>query len=281
MKLKKRRSINLLAILGGDFLSSFPSFGLELLLRSPASVSRIVHNPFLRDNLRAVHLPYSNKGIRLNIADFDKSFRKKSINFMVRTIRAAAVLKNVQRYVIHPVALETWDVKPRGDYVTAVESMIEILERAGHFLHGPLCLENNRVYYGAEDISNRPNRIFCDEPEEWIDFARDIAHPQFALCLDTSHAVTTALLSPVSRRNAVLKKFLSAGDLIKHVHWSGNYPRDSRGRNDSHAAIGVRGTQPLWFHRAVSQLNSSITIEIPRAENVRKSLAYLRRHELI
>lgn len=238
-------------------------------------------NPSLAKRVRAVHLPYSHKGIRLNIADGDRRFRRRSIRLIVDTIRRAHVLSAVRRYIIHPIALETWDGQPRGLYSTAIDSMSEIMERSEPFLRGLVVLENNRVYYPSRGISPRTNRIFADNAEEWRDFAADVGHPLLALCLDTSHAVTSAHLYPRERRDACLREFLAAGPAIRHVHWSGNYPYDSRGRADSHAALGTAGTQRLWFHREIARLDATRTIEIPRLEALAASLRYLARHELV
>jgi sugar phosphate isomerase/epimerase len=273
--------LNLLAILGRDFLRRWPAFGLELTLSSPKSVPVVLSMPFVRRNARVIHLPYTFEGRRINIADTERTFRRKSIALIVEMLKRASEIPGIIRYVVHPLALETWDGKPRGTFSAAVDGFGEILHRSASYLRCPIALENNRVYFPSNPRAPRPNRIFADNPAEWMRLAKAVAHPAFGLCLDASHAVTTALLRPRSRRDAVLRRFLSAGTRIIHVHWSGNFPYDRRGRNDSHEAIGAPGTQRMWFHRAVSRLDATKTIEVLRPERVEASLGYLERHDLL
>jgi sugar phosphate isomerase/epimerase len=244
-------------------------------------VKYILAEPHLERNIRVIHLPYTFKGNRLNIADDDRAIRRRSIRLVVDTIKEAAALVNVRKYVTHPLALETWDGKPRGTYEAVVNSFKEMMERVEGYLHGPVVLENNRVYFEPGRSTKRRNRICGDNPDEWRRLAKDVGHPMFGLCLDTSHAVTTAQLLPKKQRDKCLREFLEGDDEILHVHWSGNFPYDRRGRNDSHEAIGKTGTQPLWFHRKVAALNASKTIEVLRPERADASIEYLRMYKLI
>jgi len=271
----------LLAILGREYLEQHIEHGLELTLRSPAAAERVAASQFLCEKTRAVHLPYTFRGTRLNIADTDADFRHRSIELIVETLKAAEPLKAVSRYVIHPLSLETWDGRPRGTYALAIDSFRELMKRAAGCLRGPMVLENNRVYFPASEGGERSNRIFADNPAEWRRLASDVGHHQLGLCLDTSHAVTSAQMLPKNKRRECLREFLAEGEKIIHVHWSGNYPDTRRGRQDSHEALGRKGTQPLWFHRAIARLDATKTVEIPRPEKVEESLAWLRRHKLI
>ena len=54
--------------------------------------------------------------------------------------------------------------------------------------------------------------------------------------------------------------FLQRPDLIRHVHWSDNYPYDVRGRSDSHEILG-RGDEPIEFHKTVKELDALILLE--------------------
>ncbi len=248
--------LNLLAILGRDFLRRWPAFGLELTLSSPKSVPIVLSMPYLKRNTRVIHLPYTFEGRRLNIADNEPAVRRESMALIVEILKRASEIPAVTRYVVHPLALETWDGRPRGTFSAAVDGFSEILHRSAPYLHCPIALENNRVYFPRRPRAPRTNRIIADNPAEWMRLAEAVGHRAFGLCLDTSHAVTTALLHPQKRRDTVLRRFLSAGTRIIHVHWSGNFPYDRRGRNDSHDALGAPGTQRLWFHRAVSRLEA-------------------------
>jgi len=274
-------SLNLLAALGDEYLTGRPGFGLELLLRSAASVKYILAEPHLKKNIRVIHLPYTFRGNRLNIADNDSAIRRRSIRLVVDTIRRAFALVNVRKYVTHPLALETWDGKPRGTYEAAVDSFKEMMERVQGYLHGPVVLENNRVYFEPGRNGRRRNRIYGDNPEEWRRLAKDVGHPMFGLCLDTSHAVTTTQLLAKKQRDKCLREFWEGDGEILHVHWSGNFPYDKRGRNDSHEAIGKEGTQPLWFHRGIAKLKASKTIEVLRPERADASIEYLLAQKLI
>lgn len=265
--------------LGRDFFEERPWAFAEARVHSGRSLSRIKAWAWLYDRMSVLHLPYSYRGDRLNVADPDRSFRRKSISHIVDTIRAVCELPALEKYVVHPLALDLWDGKNRGEYRAAVDGLREIVEKSVEHLKGPICLENNRVYYPEGD-GERTNRVFGDEPEEWHALADDVNHPMFGLCLDTSHAVTSTLLYPEGERDGVLRAFLSRPERILHVHWSGNFPYDKRGRADSHAALGTRGTQKAWFHKEVAELGASITIEVPTIGGVEQTLAYLRRRGL-
>jgi len=276
---RPERPLGFLPALGEGFFEERPWAFVEARVHSRLSLKRIRSWRWLYRRMRVVHLPYSHRGERLNVADTDAAVRRKSIRVIVEAIRALSELPVLEKYVLHPVSLQLWDGKKRGEYRAAVEGLREILERAGKWLRGPVCLENNRVYYPA-GRGPRTNRIFADNPGEWCRLQEDVAHPLLALCLDTSHAVTSALLHPRRRRDRVLRAFLACAQRVSHVHWSANFPYDRRGRADSHAPLGTPGTQRLWFHRMVAALPASVTIEIPDREGVEKTLRYLRRYRL-
>lgn len=272
--------LGFLPLLGREFFTVRPWAFVEARLKGPDSTQKVRQSAWLEERLRVIHLPYNLKGERLNVADPDPVRRRQSIEHIFRTLRAAAQLPSVEKYVLHTVSLDHWDGEVRGDYESAVAGLSELMRRSEEYLKGPVCLENNRVYFLGENEDPARTRIFGDNPSEWRQLGRDVNHPMMRLCLDTSHAVTSAQLRPPAERDAVLRDFFSEPGFIDHVHWSANYPRDERGRADSHAALGTEETQPDWFHQRVAGLDASVTIEVPQEDKAQASLEYLRREGL-
>ena len=100
-----------------------------------------------------------------------------------------------------------------------------------------ICIENSRSYWDGCDPAASPEEIDLEAlntylavlPEDWLQLAKDIDRPQVKLCLDTSHATTTAQrVASLDERVRMLNACLDAGEWICHVHWSGNYLADSR-----------------------------------------------------
>ena len=132
-----------------------------------------------------------------------------------------------------------------------------------------IALENSNAYFTgiADDVpadqidwSGR-NQDFGASSEEWIQICEDVARPNVALCLDSSHTCTYAhTFADPDQRMKVVMGYLAKPELIKHVHWNDNYLYDVRGRVDSHAILG-KGSLPIEMHQVIKGLDATIVIE--------------------
>jgi len=216
--------------------------------------------------IKCVHLPYSVPGRRLSIAALDDAWRQQSMDMLIHTLGWAAQT-GASKVVIH-TAPYRWNGEIVGDYERFVDGVRELAKEAER--HRILiCVENSRSYWDGCDPLSSPDEIELDKlntylavlPEAWLQLVKDIDRPQVRLCLDTSHATTTAQrVSSLDERVRMLHAFLDAGEWIGHVHWNGNYLADTRGRADSHLPI-YAGSIPVEVHRRVARLNVTRHLE--------------------
>ena len=250
--------------LGRDFLLAHAQ-GTEVL----AEKDILAHHAGALDLIRVVHLPWEIDTRRINLAGPDPARREADLDHLKRLISAAAPLAPA-RYVIHPLGLRHWDGRSAGDWDTLVAMLRRLADETRAERTGPLVIENNRTYWNgipdttpveAADRSN-VNRCFGETPAEWRDLCLAVDRDDVRLCLDLSHATTSAHLYPKGpQREACLREFLTPRDWIIHVHWSDNFLDDNRGRADSHEYPG-RGTLPRWFHQEVRRLPATFMFEI-------------------
>ncbi len=234
-----------------------------------------------RELTSSVHLPFSLADRRLNIAALDDTWRQHSLDTLTRSLEIASRL-DARRVVIHS-APRYWDGQTVGEYDRLIEGLRQIAASAGRY-DLTVCLENNRTYWDGCDPTQGPesidrsgiNAYFGVEPHEWIAQVANAGAQNLHLCLDTSHAVTTAqTATSFDRRVAVMDEFLAAGDRIIHVHWNDNYLFDTRGRKDSHRPLG-QGSLPLDFQRRVSCLNASFHLErVLNASQLVEEMSYI------
>lgn len=218
------------------------------------------------DLIECVHLPYSLSGRRLNVAALDDAWRRQSLDMVIHALGWAG-RTGAPKVVIHTAPCR-WNGEIVGGYERLVDGVRELAKEAER--HRILiCLENSRFYWDGCDPLVSPDEIDLDElntyfailPETWLQLAKDVDRSQVRLCLDTSHAVTTAQrVSSLDERVRMLHAFLDAGDWIGHVHWNGNYLADSRGRADSHLPV-FAGSIPIEVHRRVAGLDAARHLE--------------------
>ena len=122
------------------------------------------------------------------------------------------------------------------------------------------------------------NVWFGVSPEEWVQICEDVDRMNVGLCLDSSHACTYAhTVADPERRAETLMAFVGRPELVRHVHWSGSWLYDSRGRADRHGLIG-KGTLPVEFHRAIKGLDATLLIEnFYTIEDLEEELEYIAR----
>jgi sugar phosphate isomerase/epimerase len=235
------------------------------------------------DLIRTVHLPFT-RGRRLNLATPDETAREADLDYLKRSIAAVRPVAPAL-YVVHPTGLRRWEGVPAGEWDILVHMLRRLADETRPDRTGPLAIENNRTYWNgvpdhvpveAADRSN-VNRCFGETPAEWIALAEAVDRDDVRLCLDLSHATTSAHLHPNGpAREACLREFLTPRDRLTHVHWSDNYLHDARGRADSHRFVG-RGDLPRWFHAAARRLPATFMFEVdPDAPAVLDMLAFVR-----
>lgn len=222
----------------------------------------------LQDLLESVHLPFALTGRRVNVAALDEEWRRESLATLETALEQAAIL-GAPKVVTH-AAPRFWDGQVVGEYERLVEGMRTLGNWAQR--HGILvCIENNRTYWDGCDPNTPPEKIdrsgineyFAELPEAWRQLAVDVQHENVRLCLDTSHATTTAhRTSTIEERLAMMAAFLDAGDWIAHVHWSDSTLADPAGRNDRHLPLGA-GDLPREIHQRVLALPATRHLERP------------------
>ena len=239
--------------------------------------------------LISVHAPVMLGDLRLNLGATDAEFRERSIQEIIGYIDKARRYPNVRQVNVHPPPRqwlsETQTQGRQGDY----DLMIEAIRQIAEYVNSSaieIVLENNNASWSgvgddvaADDVDweNR-NQAFGVSPEEWIQICEDVARPNVALCLDSSHACTYAhTFSEPELRHEVVMAFLAKPNLIHHVHWNDNYLYDSRGRQDSHALLG-KGTMPVELHRTIKGLDATLLIEhFYTIEELEEELEYIER----
>lgn len=219
-----------------------------------------------RDLIYSVHLPFMLSDRRLSLAAIDSEWRHESFDVLRRSIGIASQLGAAQ-VVVH-AAPYRWD----GHVVGSYENLIQGLQRVGKLAEEYnllVCVENNRTYWDgcdpaqpADEIDRSEiNEYFADTPEKWLSLVKDIDADNVRLCLDTSHAVTTAhRSSSLDGRLRIMEEFLAAKEWIAHVHWNDNFLFDSRGRDDEHQLLSV-GSIPIDIHSKISRLPASKHLE--------------------
>jgi len=237
----------------------------------------------VRHLVRTVHLPFHRKG-RINFADPKQDVREEDFAYVKAAIEAASPMRPV-RYVAHPLGLRQWEARAPGDWDVLVRMHQRLADETRGERTGPIVIENNRTYWNgipdetplSEADRSNVNRCFGETAAEWADLATAVDRDDVLLCMDTSHATTSAQLVPEgSAREAVLREFLSHRDRIVHIHWSDSILQDNRGRPDNHRFVG-QGTLPEWFHREVRDLGVPIMFEVqPEPDNVVRMLEYVR-----
>ena len=218
-------------------------FGVE----APTSLKDPAIDP-VADLVVSAHALYSKDGIRLSIADVDDSRRSASIAEIVAYIEAAVSrFPNLRQINMHasPKRFLYEQFMLLGDYARLIDAIREIATTAAK--HGlNIVVENNRAYWDgvpddteAETVDRREqNDYFATAPEEWRQVQIDVDRPNVSLCLDTSHACTYAqTVENLAEREAIMMRYLEAGDALKHFHWNGNDLLTNAGRQDKHFSL--------------------------------------------
>lgn len=225
-----------------------------------------------REDFTSAHAPFCMPRVpgdagtcRVNIAATDTEFRAESLAVIERYIRGTKALPHCRIVNMH-AAPKVFRIPAQmrgavGAYELLIEGLRRLADVAGS-LGRVLVVENNRCYWDEippDDQESAPGpRVgkdyFGTTPEEWLAIGNDVAHDNFGLCLDTSHAATfVQTVYDRSEREKLLMAFLERPWAIRHVHWNGNYIEDFRGRDDQHLALGA-DSLPRDFHRAVKAL---------------------------
>ena len=259
-----------------DGLMCVPAVGVWLIrrlgLRVEVSVAAGLTAAEERERLEAfkpwegliecVHLPYSISGRRLSLAALDDEWRKQSLDMLIQALHWAG-RTGAAKAVIHTAPFR-WNGEIVGEYERFVDGVRALAKEAERY-RITICIENSRSYWDGCDPAASPEEIdlaalntyLAVLPEDWLQLAKDIDRPQVKLCLDTSHATTTAQrVASLDERARMLNAYLDAGEWICHVHWSGNYLADSRGRDESHLQI-YAGSITVGIRRRVHQLDAT------------------------
>ena len=218
------------------------------------------------------HAPTSKDGLRLNYAAMDDDFRQKSISEILSFIEMVRQFPRLETVIMHSVPKQWLDENQvevqYGDYNRMIDGIRQIADCAEKW-GTKIALENSNAYFTgiSDDVpadqidwSGR-NQDFGASSEEWIQICEDVARPNVALCLDSSHTCTYAhTFADSDQRMKVVMGYLAKPELIKHVHWNDNYLYDVRGRVDSHAILG-KGSLPIEMHQVIKGLDATIIIE--------------------
>ena len=221
--------------------------------------------------LATAHGPYKQGDMWLNPAATEEDFRQESIKTIEDFIDMTTAFPRVTQVNLHFGWVRRFAPEQtrgrEGEYGLQVEAFQRIADFAAK-RDKEIVLENSTVAWtGVADDTphdqvdwSKQGLNFGTNPEEWIRICEDVGRPNVGLCLDTSHACTYSHRFPEDERVDVLFSFFQKQELIRHVHWSDNYPYDPRGRNDSHEVLG-RGTEPVEFHREIKGLDAIILLE--------------------
>lgn len=249
--------------LGRDFLKEHAD-GTELLIAR----SGLDELGDLLDLARTAHLTWGRDG-RINMGSPDRDFREADLAYLKELVQLAGPLEPML-YVIHPLGVRQLDGVHCGEWEILVPMLQRLADETREERTGPLVIENNRAYWqGVSDDTpveaadrSGVTRCFGETPEEWGALMEAVDRDDVHLCLDPSHATTSAQLLPEGPpREECLRAYLRYSDRIRHVHWSDNYLQDNRGRDDSHLPVG-QGTLPLWFHKALRELDATYMFEV-------------------
>jgi sugar phosphate isomerase/epimerase len=147
--------------------------------------------------------------------------------------------------------LSRWDL-----LVDAVRSVARLCGSLGL----TLSVENNWAYWDGIAPDAPPGTVdparfveyYCTSPEEWLRLATEVDEPNFAMCLDPSHAAPYCQRWPQDRRREVLDRYLSDLSRLGHLHWNDSDLVGSRGRDDLHLPVG-EGNLGQDFHRTLKR----------------------------
>ena len=244
---------------------------LGLVTEGQAHLTAPDYQPFA-EIIVSGHGPYIEGGVRWNIAAVDDSFREESLATILSYFEMVREFPRLKQVNLHfPPKLwrdERFPDGQRGDYGRMIDGFRGIAQAAA--ASGiEIVLENLNAFWegipakasaDSVDWTDR-NESFGASPDEWIGICRDIDRDNVALCLDSSHVATFChtIADEDQRTNAALS-FLSAPEMVKHVHWNDNYLYDSRGRTDQHALLG-KGTMPVELHKGIKRLDATLHIE--------------------
>ncbi len=237
----------------------------------------------LGDRVCSIHAAFSSEtGGRLNPASPEPEVRAEALAAWHDGLDIA-VAAGASLVVVH-AAPQHWEgVRDAGLHELLVGALQELGKSAAE-RDLRVALENNRRYWGETPDDADPRHVdlealdlyFATFPEDWIQLAEDVGHPNVGLCLDTSHATTVAQEKPMGpQRERRLWDYLAEPDAIIHVHWSDNYLSTPEGRLDSHCAVG-EGDLPKAFHARIADLSATKTLEQATMERVQASMRYLR-----
>ena len=190
--------------------------------------------------VHGVHLPYKD----VNFAAFDDTIRQNSLSFVKRAADKAAAYP-VDRVVMHPCGVFSWQGETVGKYEIMIDSLREIADYLAE--KGLIVCLENQVY------RQRELRIVAGcSSDEWFQLYHDVKRPNVMLTFDSSHAATYAALEiSDEKRFAALWKFLSHPEYIGRFHWSDS--RLTGGETlytDMHLVPG-KGDLPREFHQEI------------------------------
>ena len=206
-------------------------FGLTAESNSRMGIEDMM--PFA-DFLISGHAPVKKDEVYLNMAAKDDDVRENAIGRQLSYVNAVTQFPRLKQINLH-FAPKRWvdDAQPHSqevDYDRQIDAIRQIAALAAE--RGlEIVLENLPLYWkevpddttgDQVDWSSR-NAYFGIAPEEWISVCEEVARPNVALCLDSSHACTYAHMFPEQQRPEVMMSFLARPDLLRHVHWSDNY----------------------------------------------------------
>ena len=190
--------------------------------------------------VHGVHLPYKD----INLAAFDPKERRAGIEHIKKCVETGSRYP-VDRMVMHPCGVLSWQGEPCGSYAPLIDSLREIADfmaQKGLML----CLENQLYKPASVKVV-----VGCHS-REWFQLYRDINRPNVKLTFDSSHAASCAAEAPDDdARLKALWDYLEHPDYIGRFHWS-----DSRIKGgeslfvDMHLVPG-QGDLPRAFHQAI------------------------------
>lgn len=249
-------------------VSEIKRLGLTVEASQTASLQEM--KPYA-DVFASAHAPYMKEALRLNPAADDESFREESIKIIEDYIEIITAFDLLTQVNVHFGCVRRVEPEQTIGKTGTYENQIKSFQRIADFARNrgkEIVLENSGSYWSGVSTNTTFDQVdwtkqsvhFGTDPEEWIRICEDVNRDNVGLCLDTSHACMYSHRFPEDERGDVLFSFLQRPDLIRHVHWSDNYPYDVRGRSDSHEILG-RGDEPIEFHKAVKELDALILLE--------------------
>ena len=219
-----------------DFLSKY-NLGVEThITRDDVKEGYEKYLPYVL----GVHLPYKN----VNFASPDENIRRNGLEFVKRAADEA-VRYPVDRVVMHPCGIMSFNGEKSGEYGFLIDSLREIADYLAQ--KGlTVCLENQ--LYKKPEV----RVVFACHSDEWFQLYYDIGRPNVKLCFDSSHAASCAAEEATDEKRLVaLWKYLEHPELIGRFHWSDS--RITGGKSlftDMHLVPG-QGDLPREFHQAI------------------------------